>query len=149
MLAVAPVVLTPAAEPPAPPAPKWGTVSVPSGRTLSVEVADTAYLQERGYMYRDRVPEGEGMVFLLPSLDIHPFWMKNCRTHLDIIWLDENWRIVHIAADVPPCKEDPCPTYSSMQKSHFVLEVAPGGAARLELKKGDHITYLPPPTGGA
>ena len=99
-------------------------------------------------MYRDRVPDGEGMVFLLASLDIHPFWMKNCRTSLDIIWLDENWRIVHIAAVVPPCKDDPCPTYSSMQKSHFVLEVAPGGAERLGLKKGDHITYLPPPARG-
>jgi uncharacterized membrane protein (UPF0127 family) len=135
------VVLLPGSEIPAP---KWGTVTLPSGMTLSVEVADTPPLQEKGYMYREKVPEGEGMIFLLQSLDLHPFWMKNCRTALDIIWTDENWKVIHIASEVPPCKQDPCPVYSPMQKSHFVLEVAPGAAARLGLKLGDHITYLPP-----
>lgn len=127
------------------PAPRWGTVTLPSGKTLNVEVADTPLLQARGYMFRDSVPEGEGMVFLLETLDLHPFWMKNCRTALDIIWMDESWRIVHIAREVPPCKEDPCPSYSPMQKSHYVLEVAPGGAARLGLKNADHLAYNPPP----
>jgi len=126
------------------PAPKWGTVSLPSGATLNVEVADTPLLQERGYMFRERVPEGEGMVFLLDTLDLHPFWMKNCLTALDILWMDENWKVIHIASRVPPCREEPCPVYSPMQKSRFVLEVAPGAAGRLGLKLGDHLTYLTP-----
>lgn len=149
LLLTTPALPIPAVEAPIPPPPRWGTVTLPSGKALNVEVADTPYLQERGYMFRERVPEGEGMVFLLPSLDIHPFWMKNCRTALDIIWLDEGWRIVHIAAEVPPCKDDPCPTYSPMLKSQFVLEVGPGGASRLGLKKGDHLYYLPPRAGGS
>jgi len=126
------------------PAPRWGTIALPSGKTLNVEIADTPLLQQRGYMFRERVPEGEGMVFLLETLDLHPFWMKNCRTALDIIWMDENWQVVQIAPEVPPCSADPCPVYSPMQKSHYVLEVAPGGAARLGLKQSDHVTYLPP-----
>jgi len=123
---------------------RWGTVALPSGQTLNVEIADTPALEQRGYMFRDRVPEGEGMIFLFDSLEIHPFWMKNCRTSLDIIWIDEHWRVLHIVAGVPPCREDPCPTFGPMEKSQYVLEVASGGAARLGLKPGDRVTYLPP-----
>jgi len=137
--------MAPAAAGDQPSAPRWGTVALPSGKTLNVEVADTPELEQRGYMFREKVPEGEGMIFLLDSLEIHPFWMKNCKTALDIIWIDEGWKIVHVAAEVPPCREDPCPSYAPMQKSHYVLEVAPGAAARLGLKRGDKITYFPPP----
>ncbi len=126
------------------PAARWGTVALPGGGTLSVEIADTPVLRERGYMFREKVPDGEGMVFFMEAPGIHPFWMKNCRTALDIIWLDEAWRIVHIATSVPPCREDPCPTYAPMQRSLYVLEVGPGGAARLSLQIGDQITFIPP-----
>src|SRR5207249_2648940 len=102
-----------------------------------------------GYMFRERVPEGEGMVFLFGSLEIHPFWMKNCLTALDIIWFDEHWKVVHIATAVPPCREEPCPSYGPMEKSQYVLEVAPGGADRLGLKHGDRVTYIPPASSAA
>lgn len=123
---------------------RWGTMRLPSGAALNVEIADTPELIQQGYMFREKVPEGEGMVFFLGSLDIHPFWMKNCRTALDIIWLDEQWRIVQIAESLPPCKEDPCPSYTPVQRSLYVLEVGPGQASRLGLRLGDRLSYLPP-----
>lgn len=122
-----------------------GTVYLPDGRSLSVEVADTPAKQARGYMFRSSVAEGEGMVFLMDSFDIHPFWMKNCLIPLDIIWLDEDWRIVHIAESVPPCKKDPCPSFTPMQKSRYVLEVAAGQSRKLGLEQGERIRYEAPP----
>lgn len=121
-----------------------GTVLLANGKSLSVEVADTPEARALGYMFRESVPDGEGMIFPMGSLDIHSFWMKNCLTALDILWLDENWRIVHIEANVPPCKEDPCPHYAPMRKSLYVLEVGPGQAKLLGLEPGGIITYLPP-----
>lgn len=129
---------------PDPPPARWGAVVLPTGRTISVEIADTPELIQRGYMFREKVPEGEGMIFFLGTLSLHPFWMKNCRTALDIIWIDEQWRIVHIAPSLPPCREDPCPSYTPVQKSLYVLEVGPGEAARLGLRVGDRVTYVPP-----
>ena len=121
-----------------------GVVTLPSGKTLSVEVADTEPLIKRGYMFRERVPEGEGMIFLLWQSDFHAFWMKNCLTALDMLWIDESWSIVHIAPEVPPCKSDPCPTYSPMRPALYVLELGPGQAASLALKLGDRISFTPP-----
>jgi uncharacterized membrane protein (UPF0127 family) len=124
-----------------------GTVTLPGGRSLSVEVADTPAKQARGYMFREEVPEGEGMVFLMDRLDIHPFWMKNCLVSLDIIWMDEDWRIVHIEESVPPCREDPCPSVAPMRKSRYILEVAGGQSRNLRLEEGDRLRYAPPEPG--
>lgn len=125
------------------PAEPRATVILPSGRTLSVEVADTPEKRARGYMFRRSVPEGEGMVFLMDQDGFHPFWMRDCLIALDIIWLDEKWRIVHIERSVPPCEEDPCPSYVPMQRSRYVLEVGSGGAYRLGLGPGDRVAFVP------
>ena len=122
-----------------------GQVVLPSGRALQVEVADTPEKQTRGYMFRERISDDEGMVFIMDQLGFHPFWMKNCKVGLDILWLDENWRIVHLEKKVPPCKRDPCPSYQPMQVSLYVLEVRGGLAGREGLKLGDRIIYTPPP----
>ena len=127
------------------PSARLGQVVLPSGHVLEVEVADTPAKVQRGYMFRKRVSDREGMVFLLGSLDFHPFWMKNCRVSLDIIWLDETWKVVHIERELPPCKEKaPCPSHQPLQASLYVLEVQAGLATREGLSLGDHIIFNAP-----
>ena len=122
-----------------------GRVMLPSGRVLQVEVADTSELRALGYMFRERIGDDEGMVFLMQSLGFHPFWMKNCKVSLDITWLDEGWRVVHVERNVPPCAADPCPSYSPMQASQYVLEVRGGLAAREGVELGKSISFAPDP----
>ncbi len=128
-----------------PPAARLGQVVLPSGHVLRVEVADTPAKRQRGYMYRENISDSEGMVFLMESLDFHPFWMKNCRVGLDIIWLDETWRVVHVERELQPCKDrEPCPSHQPLQVSLYVLEVQAGLAGREGLKVGDHIIFNAP-----
>ena len=95
-------------------------------------------------MFREKITDQEGMVFLFDQLDFHSFWMKNCRVSLDIVWLDELWRVVHLETNLPPCKKDPCPSYAPMQTARYVLEVQGGLAAREGVKVGDHIIFKRP-----
>ena len=118
-----------------------GQVTLPSGRVLVVEVADTPETRERGYMYRESITDKEGMVFFMEQLDFHPFWMKNCRVGLDILWLDEKWRVVHIEKSLPPCRQDPCPSYQPMQAALYVLEIQAGLSGKEGIKLGDHIIF--------
>ena len=92
-------------------------------------------------MFRDRLPENVGMIFLFPKADDYPFWMKNTLIPLDMIWIDEAHRIVHVAHDVPPCKADPCPDYPPNAKASSVLELAAGVAARHHLNTGDLLLF--------
>jgi len=111
----------------------------PDGHTFRLEIARTPAEKARGYMYRDKVGRKEGMLFLFPDSDFHPFWMKNCKIPLDIIWLDQELRVVYVEPMAPPCRADPCPGYMPMRKAQYVLEVRAGISDRAGLRLGDPI----------
>ena len=121
-----------------------GEVVLPSGRVLAVELADTPAKRERGYMFREKIEETEGMLFMMGEMAPHSFWMKNCKVGLDILWLDEDWKVVHIERAVPPCTKDPCPSYTPMQAGLYVLEMQSGLSAKSGVKLGERILYRPP-----
>jgi uncharacterized protein len=112
---------------------------LPNGKSIALEIADTPDLRGRGYMFRKSVGAGEGMIFVFDEPGPQSMWMKNTLVPLDMLWLDDEFHIVHLAAPVPPCKADPCPPYASMRKARYVLELQGGAAAREGLKVGDRV----------
>lgn len=126
--------------------PKWAVAIMPSGADYSLEIAADAASRERGYMFRDKVGPGEGMLFVFDHAGRYGFWMKNCRTRLDIIWLDEKLRIVDMALDRPPCPTDgECPTLEPIGPARYVLEFAAGAAVKNKLERGDRIFIVSEP----
>jgi uncharacterized membrane protein (UPF0127 family) len=120
------------------------------GTAVVLEIADTEAKRNRGLMFREAIPEREGMLFVFERPGFYPFWMQNCRTALDILWLDDAFRIVSMAESVPPCRlpscEPPCasnacPSYApaSGTTARYVIEVAPGFAKRHGVKVGHTI----------
>ena len=129
--------------PPAATAPEQAgpTVVLPDGLLIRVELAADDETRAQGLMYRESVAPERGMLFLFPETAPHAFWMKNTLVPLDMIWLDEGRRIVHITRDAAPCRADPCPSYPSEAPSRFVLELAAGQAAAHKLRVGDLLTF--------
>jgi uncharacterized membrane protein (UPF0127 family) len=113
-------------------------VRFPRGRAFAAEIADTPARWREGYMFRREVGENEGMIFVFPVADFHPFWMKNTLVPLDIIWMDDGFRVLHVET-APPCRADPCPSYGPPRKARFVLEVRAGSAKQDGLKIGDQL----------
>ena len=70
--------------------------------------------------------------------------MKNCRFPIDILWLDEDRQIVHVAEAVPPCKADPCPTYEPLRRASYVVELNAGQARREDAAVGKTLTFKLP-----
>jgi uncharacterized membrane protein (UPF0127 family) len=116
-------------------------VILPDHSAVIVEVASDDATREQGLMYRDHMAEDRGMIFLFTQAGEYPFWMKNTLIPLDIMWIDADHRIVHIAHDVPPCKADPCPNYPPNVKASSVLELAAGVAAKHHLREGDVLRF--------
>lgn len=122
--------------------PPVGQVTFPSGRVFFVDLALTLEQQARGYMGRKVIAPEEGLLFLYRRPGIRSFWMKNCLTALDIIWLDGEDHVVYIEHSTPPCRVGPCPSYGPDQATLNVLEIAGGTAAREGLKAGDRLLIL-------
>ena len=117
---------------------------LPSGKTLEAELMIDPDQRARGLMFRDALPEDRVLLFVFDTLSFHGIWMKNCRFPIDILWLDEDARIVHIEAGVPPCRRDPCPAYQPMRKGLYVVEMVSGKAAREQLSVGDQLSFQLP-----
>jgi len=116
-------------------------LTLPDGKTLQVEVARTEETRALGLMYRTALPEDRGMLFVFDRPGLYRFWMKNTLIPLDMVWMDDRKRIIHIEYQVPPCKLDPCPVYGPSAESLYVLEVISGVASRENLRPGQTLTF--------
>lgn len=109
-----------------------------NGEVIQLEVAETQQQQAMGFMYRSEIPDDRGMLFPFSPPRRVSFWMKNVRVPLDMVFLRDG-QVVAIAADVPPCTSDPCPTYGPPAVIDTVMELRGGRAAELGLQAGDAI----------
>jgi uncharacterized protein len=103
---------------------------------ITLEIARTNVEHGMGLMYRDKLPENHGMLFVFEDKDILNFWMHNTPQPLDIIFVAEDGSIATIKAGA--LSDD---IISSELPALYVLEVAAGEAARLHLAKGDKMQH--------
>ena len=121
----------------------WAVAIFPSGAEFSLEIAADPITRARGYMFREKVERGEGMLFIFEASERHGIWMMNCEVPLDIIWLDDHFRVVEIAHDSQPCVPDkPCPSLQPLKPASYVIEIAGGMAAKHDLQPGSRIEIL-------
>lgn len=116
-------------------------LSVSSGskrHDFAVEVADTGPTQQRGLMFRTELGPNEGMVFPYPVPQQLGFWMKNTPLPLDIIFIDQDRRIINIAAQTTPYSLE---SVYSDGPAIAVLEIPGGRAAELGIKPGDTVSW--------
>jgi uncharacterized membrane protein (UPF0127 family) len=119
-------------------------VFFPDGTAATAELAVSDAERQLGLMFRPQINDDQAMLFIFEEEGTHAFWMKNMRFPIDILWLDKDRRIVHIEAQVPPCVQDPCPSYPPDHPARFVLEIRSGGAAARKLKLYDRLEFILP-----
>jgi uncharacterized membrane protein (UPF0127 family) len=129
---------------PAPASPAVIPLTLPSGRVFQTELMIDDEDRARGLMFRPSLPTDRALLFVFGDLDFHGIWMKNCRFPIDIVWLDENKKVVHVAPQVPPCAKEPCPVYNPMRKAAYVVEMNAGAARREKIVVGAALGFTLP-----
>ncbi len=117
------------------PSEKVGMVTINDQR-FKVEIADTPAKQMVGLMFRKVLPERTGMLFLFDQPEIQYFWMRNTYVPLDIIFIDEQKRIINIRT-MPPLTDEKCKSY---RPAKSVLELEAGSAKRYGLQPGQSVS---------
>jgi uncharacterized membrane protein (UPF0127 family) len=106
-------------------------------KIISVEISDTSEERATGLMNRTGLAENAGMFFVFEDEKPVRFWMKNTLIPLDMIFFDEDYRVVKMQKNALPCEKDPCAVYPSEKPAKYVLEVPAGTCDRIGLKEGD------------
>ena len=110
-------------------------------KCFDVEIADTLEKKETGLMNRKYLEPDSGMLFLFEEENEYNFWMKNVLIPLDIIWIDQNKKVVFIKENAEPCKVEQCETFTSDKKAKYVLEVNGRMSEEIGLNVGDEVEF--------
>lgn len=118
-----------------------GTVVLSTGgRTVRVrvEIVRTPEQRARGLMFREKLAELEGMLFLFDRQEVQSFWMENTYIPLDMIFIDERMQVAGIVENA-----EPLTTISRKVNapSRYVLEVNGGFCRRHGIGKGTKVTF--------
>lgn len=108
---------------------------------IKVSIADEPEERTRGLSGVESLREFEGMLFVFPEEDYYGMWMKDMRFPLDILWINNDMRIVHIEENVKP--ETYPDSFTSDEPARFVLEVNAFFARNANVVEGDEVS-LPP-----
>ncbi len=111
-------------------------------KCFQVELAATSETQTQGLMFREHLPPNEGMLFLFAKEARYGFWMKNTYIPLDIIWIDQNKKVVFIKENARPCQQDDCLIMRPPAKARYALEVNAGAAKDTGLDIGDQLEFF-------
>lgn len=106
---------------------------------ISAQVAATPQQRETGLMYRARMPDHEGMLFVFDVPGVQCFWMKNTQLPLTAAFVADDGRIVNLA-DMQPQTED---SHCSDQPVRYVLEMNQGWFAKKGFKSGTRLSGAP------
>ncbi|MEK9657879.1 MAG: DUF192 domain-containing protein [bacterium] len=100
---------------------------------IVTEVRRSSLAKQKGLMFRRYLLEGEGMLFVNDRLQIDTFWMKNTFIPLDLLFLDENFRVVDFLEYALPLDE------TQLRAKHpfcYVLEVPAGYLSMNHIVRG-------------
>jgi len=115
--------------------------------SLTTEIAASGAQQERGLMYVTKMPDNDGMIFLLPKVTTATFWMKNTLIPLSVAFIDKNGVILEIhdmKPGDPTVRDSQLPrTRSESDQVAYALETNLHWFTLNGIKPGDKIDPAP------
>ncbi len=113
----------------------WVTIGKTKVKAEVVFTPEKLYL---GLGQRPELPEGRGLLFLMPGAEVQTFCMRDMRFAIDFLWLADG-RVAGITKNVSP--QDQQALYCSPVPVKYVLEVPAGFCDRHGLKVGDPAAW--------
>ena len=104
---------------------------------LLVKVAKTEEDKKKGLMFVNKLSQTNGLLLLYKKPKIVKIWMHNTRIPLDIIFINNQKKVILIRKGKPFSKK----IISSITPVVGVLEIPEGCAKKLHIKVGDKTSW--------
>jgi len=107
---------------------------------IEIEVADSEDERVIGLSNHTELLDNKGMFFIFKKEDYHGIWMKDMDFAIDIIWIDDMMKIIHIEENISP---DSYPkVFAPDRKAKFVLEVPAEYVKKEGIKVSDWVNLF-------
>ena len=106
---------------------------------IDTQVAATPQQRSTGLMFRQQMPQGEGMLFVFDRPSEQCFWMKNTLLPLTAAFVADDGTIVNLEDIKPQTTESHC----SKEPVRFVLEMNQGWFEKKGIKAGSRLAGKP------
>ena len=106
---------------------------------IDAQVATTPEERATGLMFRQKMPQPEGMLFVFEEPTQQCFWMKNTLLPLSVAFVADDGRIVNIDEMAPQTLDSHCST----EPVRYVLEMNKGWFAKKGIKAGQKLSGPP------
>lgn len=121
-----------------------GTLEIINGtttRTISVLIAETPDETTRGLSGMPSLLHDEGMLFLFDRSQKFGFWMPDMHFAIDMIWIDESWRVIDVSAHATP-ESYPKTIFYPHTPATYVLEVNDNIAKEWGIATGTTMRFI-------
>lgn len=106
-----------------------------------VEIADEEAEWKKGLMVRDSLLPDHGMLFIFDKERELSFWMEEMKFPLDMIFMDQNFRVIQIFENNQPCEGAACPIVKPEKRAKYVLEINAGLAMKKGISPGQRAEF--------
>lgn len=106
---------------------------------LELETADTPEERRKGLQHRQELDEYTGMLFDFREPAKQSMWMKDTFIPLDIIFLNEQGKVINIEQGIPESSEQ---VFSASNNCRYVLELKQGKAEDFNISEGTDLSFL-------
>ena len=106
---------------------------------VRAEVVSTPEIRERGLSGRESLKEGTGMLFVFERPGQYGLWMKEMKFPIDILWIDQNFRVNHIIKNLSP--ETYPQVFYPEEEAQYVLELPSGAVDYYQIATGTVVQF--------
>jgi len=108
---------------------------------LEVTVADEPHERIQGLSGVESLRDFEGKLFIFDVEDYYGIWMKDMLIPIDVMWFNNDLRLVHIERNMTP---DTFPdSFTSDEPARFVLEMNAYFVDSLKIQEGSRLIVPP------
>lgn len=119
---------------------RFPTIQLSAGMHLiQAEVAQTDAQRQQGLMFREKMANNHGMVFVFDQVTSQCMWMKNTPLPLSVAFIDAEGKIVNIEDMQPKTLDSHC----SAKPVKYALEMNLGWFKQKNVKPGSTVNGLP------
>lgn len=109
-----------------------------NGQSLPIELATTPAEHVKGLSDRKEIGS-TGLLFIFPNTDKHGIWMKDMQFSIDILWLDKDYKVIHIEKNVSPITFPKI--FYPPTPSKYVFEADSGFVSKYKIEVGQKLDF--------